>query len=212
MGLLRLMHLRKLVPLSDLLAGRGAVPPAANVSASAPGGRYGATAPKLAGNSASGGGPASRTAAAPVAARTVEPVKNVASAAADSGFKDRFLAEVKAGKSTFYNLVVASAFRIEASPAGVTFSFLPNQKNAKSQCEEQKAWLASIAEKVAGKPVPLTVNVAESGATPSPAPASSAPANATPAGGDLNSEAMANSTVQAVLEIFPVEKTTVEER
>ena len=29
---------------------------------------------------------------------------------------------------------------------------------------------------------------------------------------DLKAEAMANSTVQAVLEIFPVEKTTIEER
>ena len=29
---------------------------------------------------------------------------------------------------------------------------------------------------------------------------------------DLKEEAMANSTVQAVLEIFPVEKTTIEER
>jgi hypothetical protein len=29
---------------------------------------------------------------------------------------------------------------------------------------------------------------------------------------DVKAEAMANSTVQAVLEIFPVEKTTIEER
>ena len=29
---------------------------------------------------------------------------------------------------------------------------------------------------------------------------------------DLKAEAMANSTVQAVLEIFPVDKTTIEER
>ena len=31
-------------------------------------------------------------------------------------------------------------------------------------------------------------------------------------GSDVKAEAMANSTVQAVLEIFPVEKTTIEER
>jgi hypothetical protein len=133
----------------------------------------------------------------------------------DGGFKDRFLAELKSSKATFYNLVVASAYRIEASPAGVSFAFLPNQKNARSQCEEQKPWLQSIAEKVAGKPVPVSVVVAESGSQPSPAPAS--PAHAAPAApgapaADVTAEAMANSTVQAVLEIFPVEKTTIEER
>ena len=51
-------------------------------------------------------------------------------------------------------------------PAGVAFVFLPNQKNAKSQCEEQKAWLQSIAEKVAGKAVPVTVTVADAGPVP----------------------------------------------
>jgi hypothetical protein len=135
----------------------------------------------------------------------------------DGAFKDRFLAELKASKSTFYNLVVASAFRIEASTSGVTFAFLPNQKNAKSQCDEQKPWLASIAEKVAGKPVPVTITVAEAGSAPSPA-SISAPAAAPSLGspvspsGDIKAEALANSTVQAVLEIFPVDKTTVEER
>ncbi len=48
----------------------------------------------------------------------------------------------------------------------MTFVFLPNQKNARSQCEEQKAWLQSIAEKVAGKAVPVTVVVADAGAVP----------------------------------------------
>jgi hypothetical protein len=135
--------------------------------------------------------------------------------AGDVGFKDRFLAELKSAKATFYNLVVASAYRIDASPAGVSFAFLPNQKNARAQCEEQKPWLQSVAEKVAGKPVPVSIVVAESGAAPSPAPASPAAA-VSPAGkpspDDVKAEAMANSTVQAVLEIFPVEKTTIEER
>ena len=129
---------------------------------------------------------------------------------------------MKAGKSTFYNLVVASAYRIEADASGIVFSFLPNQKNAKSQCEEQKAWLASIAEKITGKPVAIKVSVAESGAAPSASaaqPSASAREQSgelrrdesSKAGADLKAEAMANSTVQAVLEIFPVEKTTVEE-
>jgi DNA polymerase III subunit gamma/tau len=213
MALLRLMHLRKLVPLSDLLAG-GRLP---SVS-SAP------TAPKAALSKMPG--PAS---ARPVPSEPKPVPRSAAPAAASpppatagnagsigSDFKDRFLAELKAGKATFYNLVVASAYRIDAGPAGVSFAFLPNQKNAKAQCEEQKAWLQSVAEKVAGKPVAVTVVVAESGAQPAPAPASLAAAGAAPsaksATDDVKAEAMANSTVQAVLEIFPVEKTTIEER
>jgi hypothetical protein len=100
---------------------------------------------------------------------------------------------------------VASAYRIDATPGAVTFSFLPNQKNAKAQCEEQKAWLQSVAEKVAGKPVPIAVISADAGAAAAAPVVPAAP----PAPAE---DPMANSTVQAVLEIFPVEKTTIEER
>jgi DNA polymerase-3 subunit gamma/tau len=229
MALLRLMHLRKLVPLTDLLSGGAKVPnvprvpevPRGNVSASAPGGRYGETSPKLASSPASVGGlkaapQVPRSTPAPVAAKLTNPPTPQPTAAPENNFKDRFLAELKSSKSTFYNLVVASAFRIDAAQTGVTFTFLVNQKNAKSQCDEQKSWLQSIAEKVAGKPVPVSIAVAEGGAQPAPAPASPAalasPASRASSADELKAEAMANSTVQAVLEIFPVDKTTIEER
>ena len=204
MALLRLMHLRKLVPLSELLAGGApslrvapaprTVPPVPSVP-QVPRGNVLGTVPTV---------PASRTVPS-----------------SEAAFKDRFLAEVKSGKSTFYNLVVASAYRIDASPAGITFAFLPNQKNAKSQCEEQKAWLQSIAERITGKPVPFLVVVADAGAQPTPVSASAREQSAElrrdglgqkSSAEDVKAEAMANSTVQALLEIFPVEKTTIEER
>ncbi|HUQ88525.1 MAG TPA: DNA polymerase III subunit gamma/tau [Vicinamibacterales bacterium] len=212
MAMLRLMHLRKLVPLTDLLSGGARVPSVQNVQPAptvqrvapkavptSPSVRPEAPSPKP---STSAQATVDRQAAAPQATPSV-----------DTGFKDRFLAELKSAKSTFYNLVVASAFRIDATAAGIVFTFLPNQKNAKSQCDEQKAWLQSIAEKVAGKPVPVSITVAESsGTSPSAGVTSVAPvAPVTPAS-DLRAEAMANSTVQAVLEIFPVDKTTIEER
>ncbi len=113
---------------------------------------------------------------------------------------------------------MASAFRIDAAPSGIVFTFLPNQKNAKSQCDEQKAWLQSIAEKVAGRPVPVSIAVADAGAQSAPASGSLGDQPAArrrrqkTSPDDLKAEAMANSTVQAVLEIFPVDKTTIEER
>jgi DNA polymerase-3 subunit gamma/tau len=220
MALLRLMHLRKLVPLSDLLTGNAPARMAVAQRTVAP-----QTVPQVPGvpkaeaPRAVPGVPATRTPVAPAATGSIaspRPAAPVAvSSDSDSGFKDRFLAELKSSKSTFYNLVVASAFRIDASPAGIAFVFLPNQKNARSQCEEQKPWLQSIAEKVAGKPVPITVGVADAGAIPAPAaasPAAAASMKPTGAADDVKAEAMANSTVQALLEIFPVEKTTIEER
>jgi DNA polymerase-3 subunit gamma/tau len=221
MALLRLMHLRKLVPLSDLLAGAKvpSVPrvpevPKASFSKAVPSApRPVASAPPPPRTSNQGQNNALGTSGTPGTSGTI----------GSDGFKDRFLAEIKSGKATFYNLVVASAYRIDASPSGVSFAFLPNQKNAKAQCDEQNAWLQSLAEKVAGKPVPISVVIAE-GASAAPASPGAASAAARGESDELRrdrpkasaeevkAEAMANSTVQAVLEIFPVEKTTIEER
>jgi DNA polymerase III subunit gamma/tau len=212
MALLRLMHLRKLVPLSDLLSGAprttvANVPrvpevPRGNVLKAVPSVPPRPTAPVETRNSV-------KNDASGTLGNTGTPGTG---ASGDAAFKDRFLAELKSAKSTFYNLVVASAFRIDASPAGVVFTFLPNQKNAKSQCDEQKAWLQSIAEKVAGRPVPVSIAVADSGTQPAPASLPPASPVTKSSADDLKAEAMANSTVQAVLEIFPVDKTTIEER
>ena len=199
MGLLRLMHLRKLVPLGELLglAERGAPRAAAQV----PNVPNVPKVPKV---------------------PTVPKVPNVptiGTPGTDGSLKDSFLSEIKSQKSTFYNLVVASAYSIEASADKIVFAFQPNKKNAKQQCEDQKAWLTTIAEKVAGRPVPVAIVIAEADAAPSPAPSSLGSPVAAPKGPrDLSSEAsakeeaMANATVQAVLEIFPVDKTTIEER
>jgi hypothetical protein len=122
--------------------------------------------------------------------------------------KDAFLAEVKAGRPTFYNMVVAQAFRIDVSPAAVVFAFQPNQKVPRQQCEEARAWLEGIAARVLGQRVPVKIAVNDvSGATPEPAPAASARSS----DDALRQEAMADPTVQALFEIFPVEKTRIEE-
>jgi hypothetical protein len=127
---------------------------------------------------------------------------------AGSDLKDRLLAEIKSAKSTFYNLVVAQAFRIDVTTAGISFVFQANQKNAKQQADDQRAWLQQVAEKLAGKPVPVTITLAEPSTPAAPPPPVVTPRASSE---DVNAQAMANATVQAVLEIFPVEKTTVEE-
>lgn len=214
MGLLRLMHLRKLVPLGELLGlaekgqARPALAPRAPLAAPS---RLAAPAPARVAAPVKAAPPP-----APAAAAAAKPAAAAAPAASgsDGSLKDAFLSEIKAQKSTFYNLVVASAYSIEATPEKITFAFQPNKKNAKAQCEDQKAWLSSVAEKVAGRPLPVSIVIAEADAPPAPAPSTLGPPVAAPRGNpdDVKAEALANATVQAVLEIFPVDKTTIEER
>ncbi|MGH9173316.1 MAG: hypothetical protein ACRD1H_03105, partial [Vicinamibacterales bacterium] len=116
------------------------------------------------------------------------------------------------------------AYRVDVSRARITFTFLPNQRVPKQQCEDARGWLESLAEKVAGMKIPVSVAVAEAAPAAPPTPAASAPL-AAPAGPaapaapakprsseeDLRKQAMADPAVQALLEIFPVEKTKIEE-
>lgn len=106
---------------------------------------------------------------------------------------------------------------MDVTPQRITFSFLPNQRVPKQQCDEARGWLEDIAARVAGTKVPVSVVVADqpagaaspaSGLRPAP-PAASEPPRATDE--DLRQQAMSDPAVQALLEIFPVEKTKVEE-
>ena len=134
-----------------------------------------------------------------------------APASAPSGpYRDAFIAELKSAKPTFYNLVVAQAFSIEANASGVTFAFQPNQKVPKSQCEDNRAWVQSIIEKVVGQKLPVHIVFTDAGAgAAAPKPAVAAPGK--PAATAANqSSALEHDTVKHLLEVFPVEKTTVQ--
>ncbi len=233
MALLRLMHLRKLVPLAELLLGGGAraggtsgaggtggriagsVSSGARSAAPARGAAPGIVAPRpgVAGTSRTappsprtGGRSASApAAAAPAAADAPVP-------AAPGKLRDALLSTLKSSKPTFYNLVVAQAFRIDATESGVAFVFQPNQKMPKQQCEENRTWLQSIVESVAGRKLPVTIAFTDA-AAPAAAPAAEpAPLKADPAVPDegRRQTALEDETVRTLLEVFPVEKTTVE--
>ena len=133
-----------------------------------------------------------------------------------SNLKDAFLAQVKASKMFFYNTVVASAHRVEVTPARITFTFQPNQRVPKQQCEELRGWLEDVAEKVTGKRIPVAVVTANGDAASSASaaptrPTAPAPDPAKPSDDDLRKEAMSDPAVQALFEIFPVEKSKIEE-
>ena len=195
MVLLRWMHLRKLLPLTDLLEqlGSGAV------KSQVP-------------NPKSQTAPA-RTSAPPVApshSRTVAP---------QSDLKDAFLNEVRTGKGFFYNTVVAQAQRIDVAADAITFTFLPTHRALRDQFNETRPWLEAAAQRLAGRRITVTAGQAPAAATGVP-PGSASPAMpvasqpGAPAGAaqrDLKAEAMSSSAVQAMLDVFPAEIRDVEE-
>jgi hypothetical protein len=104
---------------------------------------------------------------------------------------------------------------VDVTPSKITFAFLPNQKVPRQQCEDMKAFLEDLAEKVAGQRIPVAITVAAAPAAPAAPGAPGAPsAPSAPGHADeaaLREEAMADPSVQALFEIFPVEKSKVEE-
>jgi DNA polymerase-3 subunit gamma/tau len=225
MALLRLMHLRKLVPLAELIdriEGGGGGSRSSTVPLSRPATPRAGSTPRPATSAPPprGSTPASGSARQ----ATVPPAPMAPPVGGDlpSNARDVLLAAVKAAKPFFYNTVVASAHRVDVSAARVSFAFLPHQKVPRQQCEDARAWLESLTDQALGRRLSVAVTVVEGGAdtgpaadtaAPATAPAVSAPAGTPPAGtGDaLRAEAMANPSVQALFEVFPVERSEVEE-
>jgi len=207
MMLLRWMHLRKLVPLTEWMAQMGAgggvkLPsagpgstaalPAARpavrraVAASRPRGAARTPTSAAAGGSAPKSAPA---AAAPTTASAAVPATAPATASSTSvdgsQLKDAFLAEVRSGKGFFYNTVVAQAQRIEVGADAITFTFLPTHRALHDQLNETRSWLESAAERLAGRRIVVTAVQAAEGAVAGTAPES---AVAAPAAGAALSE------------------------
>ncbi len=179
MALLRWIYLRKIVPIEDLIAGAPSVPrgqptpasakPAAQsplvsqaaaaasraatarvLANAAPGTRTptlapGTTAP---GTTAPGTKAPSTTAPSTLAPSTLAPS---ATPPASGSLKNALLAEIRKSKQVFYNMVVAQAQKIEVAGDRVTFTFAPNQRTLRDTFEQNRPWLESIGQQVAGR-------------------------------------------------------------
>jgi DNA polymerase-3 subunit gamma/tau len=196
MALLRWMHLRKLVPLTDLLdqmgggASRPSIASAGRPTSSARSAAPAASARPVAAAPARAAAPQSRPAALPASARPsastakpadrlVEPdVKAATSSAAGAvsasagGFKDALLAEIRTARGFLYNTVIAQAQKIEVGDDRVTFTFLPAHRALREQLESQRAWLETAAERLSGRKV--SVVAVQGGASAGPGDAGSA--------------------------------------
>jgi DNA polymerase-3 subunit gamma/tau len=239
MALLRWIHLRQLVPLADLIQSieKGGSPPAASgPRAGAAGAVSRALSTAAAAPRVHVPPPVPRPAATPpppvrppsAAAATVKAVearheqaRSSAPAAGDPMpdvqavapelLKDAFFAEVRRSKKFFYGTVVAQAQRIDIEGDRVVFTFTPQHRALRVQLDQSRTWLDALASQLSGRR--MTVVSAESssaspGTSPPPA-AGGAPEKDRQS--ELRQQALADSSVQAMLDVFAAEIKDVEE-
>ena len=232
MTLLRWIHLRKLVPLSDLIDGLEKGAPASRASAPARPAAPPRPAPPAPPVRAAGSGPRPsppsavpapplRPAESPRAEAagksTGKPVETTAGLPAvqpvpAERFKEAFLDEVRKVKKFFYGTVIAQAQRIDVENDRIVFMFGPQHRPLKSQLEQQRPLLETIAGQLSGRKMSI---VAAEG-TPPPPTRPGAGATAAQAAPDekkaaLREQALADSGVQAMLDVFAAEIKDVEE-
>jgi DNA polymerase-3 subunit gamma/tau len=218
MALLRWIHMRKLVPLTELLGGvstsapksaepfaRKAAPIVPPVERRTPLPEPKAQSPQSKAQSQEPASPkpASVTRGEGGVAQGFSPVGTGEAA------RETFLLEIRKSKAAFYNTVVAQAQRIEFGPDRVTFAFLPAHRMLREQVEQYRQWLEQTATAIAGKKMPVVAAQADGVAAPVAAAAGAAVSQPKPP--DLKTSAMSDSAVQAMLDVFPAEIEKVEE-
>ena len=223
MALLRWVHLRKLVPLAELLAGGGGLgapvplpprpapsapgarPPAPVARPPVPASREPVAASRPAPGPAAGPAGPKASAAAPPPSRAML-VEDVSEAAL-ARFREAFLAEVKRTRGQAdWGMVFMPARRVDVEVGSVTFVYELQPKLMATRFEALKPELSETATRLAGRPMAVGCRV-ESGATAPGTPAS-------PAQGEkdkLKAEVMAEPAVQALLDVFPADIRDVEE-
>jgi DNA polymerase-3 subunit gamma/tau len=226
MALLAWIHLRKLVPLSELIPGLEKGAPAASrggvMTASPP--RPGGPAPSTrpAAPMVPRAAPSSASAVQVLESRRESPTRPVpppaavqppgeAPAASSGQLKDAFLEEVRRAKKFFYGTVIAMAQKIEVDGDRIVFTFGPHHRALRLQLDQTRTWLEEVASRLAGRRVAIVSAEGSvgSGAT-KPGTPPSGPATERQA--ELKQQALEDSGVQAMLDVFAAEIKDVEER
>ncbi len=102
-------------------------------------------------------------------------------------------------------MVVAQAQKIEVTGDRVTFTFAPNQRTLRDTFEQNRPWLESVGQQVAGRRIMFAAQSDAAG--PSTDNSQKTPDKKTA----LREQALADAGVQTMLEVFPAEIRDVEE-
>ena len=165
MAMLRWIHLRQLVPLTELLGAGGRSEPAPPARGAAPPAREGAPPARGAAPAARRGRPPAKPRTAPRAEPRPDPAAPAPAAppadtGAAGGLKERFLAELQRTKRFFHGTVAAQAAEITADDGRITFVFAAGQRTLAQQAEKARSWLEPLAGEVAGRKTTVVVRQA----------------------------------------------------
>jgi len=212
LALLRWIHLRRLVPLTDLIQGLDRSSGSTVSRPAAP--RPAPAAPPVKAAEPARAASAKAPASQVDVARPAVP-EAAAAAPATTDVKAALLAEIQKTKKLFYGTVIAQAQRIDVEPGRVVLRFGPQHKIFKQQVEQNRPWLEEMATRLAGQPTTVT---AIDGDGPAPAKggdtargAAAAAASQTDKQSELKQKAMSEPAVQAMLDVFGGDIKEVEE-
>ena len=234
MALLRWIHLRKLVPLSNLIHGLDAqAPPASRTAPQVA--RPAAAEPRLsapipprpapvpAGNAATVRAVEARREQAKAAPASPGPIDNPPTVRAASeptqgapavsdpvALKAAFLAEVQKVKKFFYGTVIAQAHHIDVQPDRIVIAFAPQHKAMRVQVDPVRPTLEDIASRLAGRRVAVVAT--EIASTDQPTEGKPGEPASQDRQSELRQQALADKSVQALLDVFGTEIKEVEER
>jgi DNA polymerase-3 subunit gamma/tau len=234
MALLRWVHLRRLVPLSNVIdslqqgtplpaVGRGAPVQPVSGASKASGGRSEPAPtrpasppvpprPDPSAKSSAAAAP-SRPQPSPTAESPAQPPSAIptgllatdTSEGARARFRDAFMAEVKRTQTAaVWNMVFASARRVDVMPGKVTFVYESLPKTLLAQFDQLRPQFEELATRIAGRP---TAIASQTDASAEPPKAQAAESNRE----RLKVEALNEPAVQALLDVFPADIRDVEE-
>ncbi len=211
MALLKWIHLRKLTPIEELIAGGGGVgggarptqptrpaPPAPPVTARS--------------NPARPTAPTPPTPARSNPARPTSPTPPATPTSVGGDLKKTLLSAIREGNKIFYGMVIAQVQTVDIEGDRIVFTFAPAHKNLRGQLEAKRGWIEQLAQHQTGRK--MTVDVREGVAAPAstePAAAPGAAAQSPSSQSQLRDRAKAEPAVQNVLDILGGEIEDVEE-
>lgn len=229
MALLRWIHLRKLVPISDIIQGlEQGGPPRSS------GGGGGSIQPPR---------PVARPAAPPPIPRptprpaapvssTAATVKAVQAAQAGTNgdgvpdvqqvapgeVKDAFLTEIRKHKRYLHGTVLAQAHSIRVEERRIVLSFLPQHRHLRVQLDQvpTRTWLETLASRLTGQKMAVVAEEVTAPEAPLPIPTDDRPrpqaaAAVDPRQAELREQALADQAVQALLDVFGADIKDVQE-
>ena len=112
--------------------------------------------------------------------------------------------------------MIAQAQRIEVDDDRIVFTFTPNHRALRTQVDQSRAWLESIASQVAGRRMSVQA-IEDAGVRAGATPRGASPVGAPPAvvteerQQALKEQALSDSGVQAMLDVFAAEIKDIEE-